>query len=166
MRAGAKYGAGAQGGNLFISYRREEAGHVAGRIYDHLEREFGTSQVFLDVEKIEIGRDFRSEIRNALLRCQAMVLVIGQKWIKLFKRGWLGGLTSHADYVLTEIELALEHNVRILPVLVDGANMPSFAALPKSVRQISYLQAAPVRTGLDFRNDIRRVTDAIKSPTS
>lgn len=164
VRAGAQYGAGSQSDNLFISYRRQESSHVAGRIYDHLEREFGQSKVFLDVEAIPIGSDFRSQIRGALLDCTAMVLVIGRRWSKLFERGVFGSWGDRVDYVPTEIELALEHSVRILPILVDGAEMPQKATLPKSVRQVCHLQAAPIRAGLDFRTDIARVTTAIRNP--
>ena len=72
IHAGAKYGHGAQGNNVFLSYRREESAHVAGRIYDHLEREFGTGRVFFEVEGIPIGGVFRHHIRTALIKSQAL----------------------------------------------------------------------------------------------
>src|SRR5882672_7435552 len=68
IHAGAKYGHGAKGKNVFVSYRREESAHAAGRIYDHLEKEFGYGNVFFDVEGIPIGADFRCHIRSALLK--------------------------------------------------------------------------------------------------
>ena len=165
--AGDEYGHGAKGNNVFVSYRREESAHVAGRIYDHLEREFGVGKVFFDVENIPIGVDFRSSIRNALLKSQALVLVIGKQWVKRFRRSatWLSWRVSRTiDYVHVEIELALNHNVRILPLLVDGARMPSEADLPDEISQICYFQAAQIREGLDFRADIAKIIVAIKNP--
>jgi len=68
------------------------------------------------------------------------------------------------DYVRIEIEFALDHNVRIIPLLVDGAHMPSARQIPDKISQICFFQAAPIRTGLDFRSDMARVLDAIKNP--
>jgi hypothetical protein len=165
--AGAKYGHGAQGNNIFLSYRREESAHVAGRIYDHLEREFGTGRIFFDVEGIPIGGDFRHHIRTALIKSQALLVVIGQRWAARFRQsaGWLYWRAARTiDYVRIEIELALDHNVRIIPLLVDGAIMPSERQMPAKISQICYYQAAPIRAGLDFRTDMARVFDAIKNP--
>jgi hypothetical protein len=167
IHAGAKYGHGAQGNNVFLSYRREETAHVAGRIYDYLEREFGTGQVFFDVEGIPIGGDFRHHIRAALIKSQALIVVIGQRWAARFRQSadWLSWRAARTiDYVRIEIELALDHNVRIIPVLVDGANMPRERQMPAKISQICYYQAAPIRAGLDFRTDMARVLDAIKNP--
>jgi TIR domain len=167
IHAGAKYGHGAKGDSVFVSYRRNESGHVAGRIYDHFEREFGTGKVFFDVEGIPIGGDFRDHIRAALLKSQALVLVIGRQWTNRFRTSsrWLPWRTTDlVDYVRIEIELALNHNVRIIPLLVDNARMPSEGELPAKIRQICYYQAAPIRAGLDFRTDILRVVVAIKKP--
>lgn len=68
------------------------------------------------------------------------------------------------DYVRIELELALEHNVRIMPLLVDDAKMPSEHRPPPKISQICYYQAAPIRAGFDFRNDMARVLTAIKTP--
>jgi TIR domain len=165
--AGAKYGQGAQGNNIFLSYRRLENAHVAGRIYDNLEREFGDERVFFDVEGIPIGVDFRDHIRSALLQSQVLLVVIGQRWAARFRHsaGWLFWTTTRAvDYVRIEIEVALDHNVRIIPLLVDGATMPSEHQMPAKISQICYYQAAPIRGGRDFRADMTRVRDAIKNP--
>ena len=43
---------------IFISYRRTDS-DIAGRIADHLLAEFGRDSVFLDVDSIPVGRDFR-----------------------------------------------------------------------------------------------------------
>ena len=167
IHAGAKYGHGAQGNNIFLSYRRVESAHVAGRIYDHLERGFGTGHVFFGVEGIPIGGDFRQHIRTSLIMSQALVVVIGQRWAACFRQsaGWLSWRAARTiDYVRIELELALDHNVRIIPLLVDGASMPSERQMPAKIAQICYYQAAPIRAGLDFRTDMARVFEAIKNP--
>jgi len=167
IHAGAAYGHGAKGDNVFLSYRREESAHVAGRIYDHLERDLGAGHVFFDVEGIPIGGDFRHHIRSALIESRALLVVIGHRWAARFRpsAGWFSWRAVRTvDYVRIEIELALDHNVRIIPLLVDGAQMPGERQMPDKISQICFYQAAPVRAGLDFRTDMVRVLDAIKNP--
>jgi len=40
----------AEGGGIFISYRRHDSSHLAGRLYDRLADRFGEGQVFIDVD--------------------------------------------------------------------------------------------------------------------
>ena len=44
---------------IFLSYRREDSADIAGRIFDHLERRFGRERLFIDVDSIRYGEDFR-----------------------------------------------------------------------------------------------------------
>jgi hypothetical protein len=165
--AGAKYGQGAQGDKIFVSYRREQDAHIAGRIVDHLQREFGAGRVFFDVDNVPLGTDFRDYIRVMILKSEALVIVIGRKWASLFRKSptWMPWSPFRSiDYVRTEIELALEHNVRILPLLIDQATMPNEHALPTKISQICYFQAAPIRAGSDFHTDMERVLNAIRNP--
>jgi hypothetical protein len=52
----------AEGGGIFVSYRRQETRDLAGRLCDRLRDQFGESQVFIDVDAIEPGVDFAEEI--------------------------------------------------------------------------------------------------------
>jgi hypothetical protein len=47
-------------GNIFINYRREESGHVAGRLHDSLAPTFGRNKLFMDVDSIPVGKDFEN----------------------------------------------------------------------------------------------------------
>ena len=51
---------------IFISYRREDSRGVTGRIYDRLENQFGQERIFMDVDTIQPGMDFVSEIEHAV----------------------------------------------------------------------------------------------------
>ena len=53
---------------IFVSYRREDAEGEAGRLFDDLVAQFGEDSVFLDVEAIEVGRDYSQGDRRE--RCQ------------------------------------------------------------------------------------------------
>jgi hypothetical protein len=45
-------------GSVFISYRREDTSHLAGRLYDRLAARFGDANVFMDVDTLDPGVDF------------------------------------------------------------------------------------------------------------
>jgi hypothetical protein len=63
---------------VFVSYRREDTRHVAGRLADRLVERF---QVFMDMDTIEPGTDFTDVIRRAVNHCDVFLSVIGTQWI-------------------------------------------------------------------------------------
>jgi hypothetical protein len=71
----------AEGGGIFVSYRRQETSHLAGRLYDRLADRFGESQVFIDVDAIEPGVDFAEEIFRAVAACKVLLAIIGAAWL-------------------------------------------------------------------------------------
>jgi hypothetical protein len=60
-------------GRVFVSYRRADTPHVAGRLFDRLEARFGTGNVFMDVDSIEPGLDFA----EAIGACDVLLALIG-----------------------------------------------------------------------------------------
>jgi hypothetical protein len=65
------------------------------------------------------------------------------------------------DWVEVEIATALQTKICIIPVLLDGAVMPTREQLPTSIRKIVYHSAAQVRSGLDFDVDMARLVGEI-----
>jgi len=55
-------------GNVVISYRRDDSRWIAGRVYDLLENHYGKGNVFMDIDSIPLGLDFREHIRETLNR--------------------------------------------------------------------------------------------------
>ena len=47
---------------VFISYRRDDSGYAAGRLFDRLSQHFGSDRIFMDIDTIELGIDFASEV--------------------------------------------------------------------------------------------------------
>ena len=68
-------------GGIFISYRRQETSHLAGRLYDRLANRIGDDQVFMDVDTIELGVDFAQVINEAVSTCAVLLAVIGPHWL-------------------------------------------------------------------------------------
>jgi TIR domain len=128
---------------IFISYRRADAAAYAGRLADHLKRHFAASDVFHDVVTIEPGSKFEEAIENALQSCAALVAIIGPRWLTVEKDG-RRRLDDPDDYTRQEIVAALRRDIRVIPVLVGGASMPSLQELPDDLRALAKRNAFEV----------------------
>ena len=138
---------------------------MSGRIYDRLTAHYGEQSVFMDVDNIPFGTDFRSHIRETLQRSDILIAVIGPKWLGANADG-NSRMQEKTDPVRVEIETALERKIPILPVLVDGAKMPESTELPIEFGSFAYLNAAEVATGRDFRSHMERLIGAIDQVTT
>jgi hypothetical protein len=145
---------------MFLSYRRDDATGVAGRIFDRLVAEYGKESVFMDVDTIPPGTDFRGHLFNVLQQCDLMLAIIGPRW-RGRARGKHGRIDEADDYVRLEIETALRRDVRIIPVLVDDTPMPAPAKLPRAIVELASRQAVAVRSGASFHADVDRLIGAI-----
>src|SRR5207247_2365741 len=105
-------------------YRREDASGHAGRLYDVLAAAFGADQVFIDVDTIEPGVDFVERIETSVASVDALVAVIGRDWLTAADAEGRRRLDNPEDFVRLEIASALSRNIRVIPVLVEGARMP------------------------------------------
>ena len=123
----------AESGGIFVSYRRQETSHLAGRLYDRLADRFGEGQVFIDVDPIEPGVDFAEEISRAVAICKVLLAVIGPNWLTAADEQGHRRLDDPDDIVRLEIEDALARDVRVIPILVEGAAMPGQRDLPESL---------------------------------
>ena len=70
---------------IFISYRRDDLGATAGRLRERLVKEFGTNNVFMDVDSIPAGVDFAAHLQRTLEACQLVLALIGPNWLKSVK---------------------------------------------------------------------------------
>lgn len=147
--------------SVFISYRRDDTAHVAGRLYDRLVDRFGSAAVFKDVDSIPAGVDFRMALHNAVKQARVVVVLIGPR----FDGGSTDGvnrLTEPTDFVRIELESALSQGIPVIPVLVDGGRMLSADKLPASLQDLVYRQALNLRPDPDFHADAQRVCRAIE----
>jgi ferredoxin len=119
---------------IFISYRRDDSSGCAGRLYDRLAERYGRQEMFMDVDNIQPGLDFVEAIRKAVRSCDVFILLIGKRWRPQ-------RLRAPRDPVRIEIMTAFEKGVRVIPVLVDGAEMPRGGALPQPLEKLSRLHA-------------------------
>jgi hypothetical protein len=146
---------------LFISYRREESGPYAGRLYDIAVRHFGADRVFLDVSSVQPGHDFREAIEHACSSCECLLAVVGKHWATVRDNSGALRLDSESDYVRLELSLALQKNLLVIPVLINGAELPPEGSLPPDIRPLVYRNAWHL-SDLRFHDDVQQLVNAIK----
>src|SRR5215213_9516349 len=108
---------------IFLSYRRADSDVIAGRIRDRLARTYGENAVFMDIDNIPFGVDFRSHVKANLVRGDLVIAVIGPNWLGLNETS-RSRLEDENDPVRLELEAALESKLPVIPALVLGARMP------------------------------------------
>lgn len=147
---------------IFLSYRRQDAEYVAELIRDRIAETFGPESVFMDVDSIPVGVDFREQIADALRDCDLFVAVISPNWPGRGESDGPRRIDQPGDFVRIEIESAFARKIPIVPVLV--ANAPPLQArdVPDSVRDLLFLQAAQVRPGRDSRTDLEALIKGLQ----
>jgi hypothetical protein len=125
--------------SIFICFRRTDAGW-AGRLDDELQERF-PGAVFRDVA-IPAGVPWREHIDGVLAACRVVLVMIGPSWTAATGPDGVRRLWAEDDVVRTEIERALgRDDVKVIPVLFDGAEMPKRAELPAGIHQLVERQA-------------------------
>lgn len=149
--------------NVFISYRRDDSQAISDRIYERLARSLGERSVFKDVDDIPFGRDFRAVLHERVVESDVLLVLIGRAWADAAYDDGSLRLMDDDDFVRIEIESGLKDSeMLVVPVLVNGATMPTPELLPESLRPLVYRNAIQVRNDPDFKNDIERLIQYLR----
>src|SRR6516164_3535051 len=116
---------------IFVSYRRQDTAASAVGIGQYLEKEFGNKNVYIDVET-HAGAKYASAIEKRLAECRVLLVLIGPHWLKLQKPN---------DWVQREIAYALKQDITVIPVLIDGTELPDHELLPDDIKGLVEHQA-------------------------
>jgi TIR domain len=147
---------------IFLSYRWADEKGTTGRLFDHLVQAFGKDAIFYDVATIPHGVDFREMIDRTIRSCKVVLVVIGPLWLNMQDQG-MRRLDQVNDPVRIEIETALRWRKRIIPVLIDDAQMPTEESLPATIAQLASQNAAPMHNNQYFEQDINALLNDIAS---
>jgi hypothetical protein len=148
-------------GQIFISYRREESRWSARSLNDRLAAHFDRSQIFIDIDGIALGDDFVKTIEKRVGECDVLIAVIGARWLTSKDELGFRRLDNPEDFVRMEITTALRRDIRVIPVLVDGALMPQSTDLPDDLKPLVRRLALEV-SDTRFDDDCRRLVAAIQ----
>jgi TIR domain len=143
-------------GRVFISYRRGDTEGQARSLARDIENALGENSVFMDVDSIAPGLDFREVLAERLNGCELMLAVIGPNWLDPRKDGTPGP----SEFVQFEIAAALKRKIPIAPVLVRGAQMPAPEQLPETIKDLVFrngFEVSHTRWDSDVNEMLRRL---------
>jgi TIR domain len=122
---------------IFLNYRREDTRGYAGRLYDRLSSHFSEEQIFRDIDAIPAGLDYLDYVERVVGQCDMMLVLIGETWISIKDAQGRRRLDNPRDLVRLEIAAALERNIPVIPVLIQGASMPVEEDLPGQIQGLA-----------------------------
>ncbi len=151
---------------ILISYRREDSAGHAGRLYDDLTEHFGPGHVFIDIDTIQPGADFTKAVAQEMQRSEVVLVVVGPRWLSVTDESGRRRLDDPGDYVRLEVEGALaREDVRLIPLLVQGAPMPAVRDLPEPLHPFAYRNALSISEDR-WRYDVGRLVQALDPKTA
>lgn len=140
---------------IFVSYRQLDRPEIVNLIAERLRRQLGPGNLFKDVDSIFEGEDYHRKIQSALAAADILLVVIGPGWLSASEPTGERRLDKPDDWVRSEIRAALgRHDVRVLPLLVDGATMPEEDDLPLGLKALARRHASTLRPGPEFQADL------------
>lgn len=149
--------------SIFISYRRSDNRSATERIYDRLKTKFGKDLVFKDASSILGGTDFAERLEQAVSQCKVLLVIIGKTWLTVTNADGSRRLDNPEDWVRIEIETALNRGIPVIPVLIEGAKMPSKSELPESLQRLARRHYVEIGNDPRFVDDTNRLVADIRS---
>lgn len=121
---------------IFVSYRREDSAANARLLYERLSDKFGASRVFMDVEDIDPGDEWKRRLDAEIERATHVLVLMGPRWLSAADATGRR-LDNPQDNVRWEVSESLRRGKRVIPVLVDQAALPSAGDLPEALRALA-----------------------------
>ncbi len=146
---------------IFLSYRRDDSEFAANDLYKRLGEHYGKSSVFLDVDVIPPGVDFRRHLAKVVAQCDVVLALIGKHWLDTRDDKGDRRLDNLNDFVRIELNVALRLCLPVVPVLLGRSKMPREHELPEDLRPLAYRNAVEVHSGRDFDMHVGRLIKGI-----
>jgi hypothetical protein len=146
---------------VFISYRWADSAGYAGRVMDRLDRELGRDLVFMDVDALPLGTNFPKVLHEGVAQCSVLLAVIGPNWLDARDEHGNRRLDNPNDFVRIEIAAALQRNIPVIPILLDGARIPKADELPEGLKELSLRNGMEIHHA-SFQDDMNRLVRGLK----
>ncbi|MGW5052746.1 toll/interleukin-1 receptor domain-containing protein [Actinokineospora sp. NPDC004072] len=145
---------------VFVNYRTGDGEHIALLVSRFLSARLGAENVFFASRSIPAGAEFDRELLRNVWRSDALVAVIGARWLAARDR-----LDDPHDWVRREIAEALSHQVTVIPLLVDAVPRPAAADLPEPLAGLAKCQGIRLHVP-DADAGLERLAAALGAPAA
>jgi formylglycine-generating enzyme required for sulfatase activity len=146
---------------IFINYRRTLNLTNAQLLQKALQHHFGRRDVFLDVSGLDGGDHWLHTLERQVDASAAMVVLIGRGWADVTDEKGSRRLDNPNDFVRFELARAFLRNIPVLPVLIDGAELPDVSRLPTNLLQLTFPQAMLLRSE-SFDDDVAKIARRLR----
>jgi hypothetical protein len=147
---------------IFISYRRDDSRYQARMIHAAFCKVIPSDHVFMDVNSIAPGANFRKILKDWVDQCEVLLALIGPGWIDARDvKTKMRRLDNKSDFVRIEIGEALKRGIPVVPVILDDAPMPDAELLPDDLKELADRQAEFVEYRT-FDADVERLIRKLK----
>ncbi|WAL68159.1 toll/interleukin-1 receptor domain-containing protein [Amycolatopsis cynarae] len=149
---------------IFVNYRTGDGEQAAALLERELSRRFGTNSVFRDSKSIRPGDDYRIALNTASAGARVLLVIIGEKWLDALDRKGNRALDNEEDWTRREIVNALDHGVRVIPILCDKAQPLTPAALPAELSRLAdhqFLRFSTRNTEADLNTIAAALADLV-----
>jgi pterin-4a-carbinolamine dehydratase len=119
--------------DIFISYRRFDSAIFSQWLAAQLRDAYGQDCVFIDAENIRDATVWAQKIQGSLDSASVVIVVIGKSWLTISDEFGRRRIDMENDWVRREVESSLQKRKNILPLLIEGAELPDERALPPSI---------------------------------
>ncbi len=147
-------------GKIFLNYRRADSKGYTFAIFTVLEQHFSKEQIFMDVDTLLPGVDFVQALEEAVEACDVFLAVIGARWENIKDDQGRRRIDNPEDFVRIEVAHALKRGIPVIPILVDGAQMPSSENLPDDLKGLSRRHAFIF--GDRLRSDVQHLINVLE----
>lgn len=144
---------------VFISYRRDDEGPTSIFIKAKLDDVFGSEHVFMDIDNIRRGDNWKDTLKNNLEECDCLIVIIGKNWLRIQDEFFVRRIDKKDDWVRMEIETAIRRGIRIIPVFI-GEVLTQKEALPKSIQKLLDSQGLLINA-LTWQSDVAALVDSL-----
>ena len=143
---------------IFISYRSDDSINIVNRLHDRIAETLGQKNIFMDVSA-PLGGEFVADLSGR----DVVLVIIGPNWLNAKDRSGRRRLSDPDDFVVIEIASAFAQNIRVIPVLVSGANMPKVSELPNPIQSLVRCNSTEISTS-QFDRDAEELIRMIRDP--
>src|SRR6185503_13308031 len=113
-------------------------------------------------DAIPLGANFVRVLHDEVAKCEVLLAVIGRNWLDARDEHGNHRLENPNDFVRVEIGAALQRDIPVVPILVDGARIPDARQLPKELEELSLRNGIEVRLA-SFHEDVSRLIHGLKT---
>jgi hypothetical protein len=148
----------------FLNYRRRDTTLETKCVYDRMTEHFGRNSIFLDVDSIPLGVDYRQYVADVVSKARSHLFVIGPEWLNVESADGNRRVDDPADFCRIEAEAAIARGVPLIAALVRAATLPSEELLPPSLVEIAYCYDVPLRKD-HWDHDLNRLLKTVAMVT-